>query len=53
MDATIQFLREHGATLTIIAVGVTVIALTVVYAWAAVRGNPETVKMLANTTFGT
>ena len=53
MDGLIQFLRQHGSTLTIIALGITVIGLTVIYGWAAFRGNPETVKMLANTTFGT
>ena len=53
MDATLQYVRDNAAILTVIAIGIVVITLTIIYGWKLIRGNPETVKMLANTTFGT
>jgi hypothetical protein len=49
----IEYIQEHSGIIIVIAIGIIAITLTIIYGWKVLRGNPETVKMLARTTFGT
>jgi len=53
MDATIQFFKDNSGYLTVLVIGLGLVTMLVIWLFNAVRGNPATVKALANTTFGT
>jgi hypothetical protein len=53
MEATLQYSRENPWVVIGLVLGAVAVIALIMWVFTAVRGNPETVKLLANTTFST